>query len=117
VRARNSVLEALEYFRDMHPGISIGNMIAFLYACENEGLTILDLAHVSGFYLATASRAIRAFSEPDAEGAMPPALGLIELTSSPRGKVIQLTAAGRRVRAHLDSIIADAAPIHVAAAE
>ena len=48
--------------------ITLGNMIAFLYACENEGLTILDLSQVSGFYLATASRTIRAFSEPDADG-------------------------------------------------
>ena len=93
VRQRNAILETLELFRDLHPGITLGNMIAFMYTCENEGLTILDLAQVSGFYLATASRTIRAFSSPDADGAMSPALGLIEVTQTPRGKTIHLTDA------------------------
>jgi len=75
VRQRNAILETLELFRDLHPGITLGNMIAFMYTCENEGLTILDLAQVSGFYLATASRTIRAFSCPDADGAMSPLSG------------------------------------------
>jgi DNA-binding MarR family transcriptional regulator len=111
VRQRNSILETLELFRDLHPGITLGNMIAFMYTCENEGLTILDLAQVSGFYLATASRTIRAFSAPDAEGAMSPALGLIEVTQTPRGKTIHLTEAGRKLRAQIEEIIAEAAPI------
>ena len=111
MRQRNAILETLEMFRDLHPGITMGNMIAFMYTCENEGLTILDLAQVSGFYLATASRTIRAFSEPDADGAMSPALGLIEDTQTPRGKTIHLTAAGRKLRAQLEAIIAEAAPI------
>jgi Transcriptional regulators len=114
VRQRNALLEGLELFRDLHPGITLGNMIAFMYTCENEGLTILDLAQVSGFYLATASRTIRAFSCPDAEGAMSPALGLVELTQSPRGKTIHLTEAGRKLRAQLEEIIAEAAPIQPA---
>ena len=111
MRQRNAILETLELFRDLHPGITLGNMIAFMYACENEGLTILDLAQVSGFYLATASRTIRAFSRPDAEGAMSPALGLIEVVPTPRGKTIHLTEAGRKLRAQLEEIIAEAAPI------
>ena len=111
VRQRNAILETLELFRDLHPGITLGNMIAFMYTCENEGLTILDLAQVSGFYLATASRTIRAFSCPEAEGAMSPALGLVEVTQSPRGKTIHLTEAGRKLRAQLEDIIAEAAPI------
>jgi hypothetical protein len=111
VRQRNAILETLELFRDVYPGITIGNMIAFLYTCENEGLTILDLAQVSGFYLATASRTIRAFLEPEAEGAMSPELGLIEITPSPRGKTLHLTEAGRRLRDDLEAIIRDASPI------
>lgn len=115
VRQRNAVLEALEMFRDLHPGMTLGNMIAFMYTCENEGLTILDLAQVSGFYLATASRTIRAFSAPEADGAMSPALGLIEITQTPRGKTIHLTDAGRKLRAQLEDIIAESAPIQPSA--
>jgi DNA-binding MarR family transcriptional regulator len=111
VRRRNALLESLELFRDVYPGITIGNMIAFLYTCENEGLTILDLAQVTGFYLATASRTIRAFLEPGAEGALSPELGLVEIIQSPRGKTLHLTEAGRRFRAELQAIIAEAAPI------
>jgi hypothetical protein len=111
VRRRDALLEGLELFRDLHPAITLGNMIAFLYVCENEGLTILDLAQVSGFYLATASRTIRAFSEPGAEGAMPPALGLVRLTQTEHGKSIRLTEAGRRFRDQLEQVIAAAAPI------
>jgi DNA-binding MarR family transcriptional regulator len=117
MRQRNSVLETLELFRELHPGITLGNMIAFMYTCENEGLTILDLAQVSGFYLATASRTIRAFSQPDAEGAMSPALGLIKVTQTPRGKTIHLTEAGRKLRAEIEAIIAEASPIEPKASQ
>jgi hypothetical protein len=111
VRRRDALLEGLELFRDLYPGITLGNMIAFLYVCENEGLTILDLSQVSGFYLATASRTIRAFSEPGAVGAMPPALGLVRLAQTDYGKSIRLTDAGRRFRDQLEQVIAGATPI------
>ena len=111
VRRRNTLLEALELFRDIYPGVTIGNMISFLYVCENEGLTILDLAQLTGFYLATASRTIRTFLEPGAEGALPPELGLIEIAPSPRGKAIHLTESGRRLRDELQAIIGEANPI------
>ena len=111
MRRRDALLEGLELFRDLYPAITLGNMIAFLYVCENEGLTILDLAQVSGFYLATASRTIRAFSEPGAEGAMPPSLGLVALTQTDHGKSIRLTDAGRRFRDQLEQVIYASAPI------
>jgi hypothetical protein len=95
----------------MFPGISLGQMIALLYAFENEGLTLVDLALLSGFYLATASRGIRAFCAPGAAGALPPALGLVELRPSPRGKTIHITASGRCLRDELQAIIGEATPI------
>jgi DNA-binding MarR family transcriptional regulator len=42
---------------------------------------------------------------------MSPALGLIEVVPTPRGKTIHLTEAGRKLRAQLEEIIAEAAPI------
>ncbi len=42
---------------------------------------------------------------------MSPALGLIEVTQTPRGKTIHLTEAGRKLRRQLEEIIAEANPI------
>jgi len=66
---------------------------------------------VTGFYLATASRTIRAFLEPGADGALAPELGLIAIVPSPRGKALHLTEAGRRLRDELQGIIAEGAPL------
>ena len=111
LRTRSSLLEALELFRQLHAGVSLGQMIAFLYVAENEGLTLADLAEITGFYLATASRTIRSFAEPDADGALGPALGLIEVRHTGRGKAVFLTAAGANWRAHLNRLISAAVPI------
>lgn len=115
VRRRNALLEALELFSDLHPGISLGTMITFLYACENEGATILDLSLFTGFHVPTASRNIRTFCRPDVEGAMSPALGLVEVTKTAYGKAIHLNEAGLRFRRQLDAVIAEARPIDATA--
>mgnify|MGYP001546083655 CR=1 FL=1 len=111
MRKRDAILEALELFRDLFPGISMGHMIALLHAFENEGLTLLDLSVLCGFYLATASRAIRAFSAPDAEGALPPSLGLIELRRSPKGQTVHISEAGQHFRDQLREIIAESSSL------
>jgi DNA-binding MarR family transcriptional regulator len=111
VRRRSALVEALELFRDIHPNITMGQMLSFLYICENEGLTILDLAEVSCLYLATASRCARALAEPGSPGALDPALGLVELSVGAAGKVLRLTEQGRRVRQAFDAIIAEASPL------
>jgi len=115
VRSRNAILEALEVFRELHSGITLTNMMTFLYVCENEGLTLLDLASVSDLYLATASRTIRAFLAPDAEAALYPALNLVRIVPTPRGKTVCLSDAGRAFRDLLDEIISAAHPIRTAA--
>lgn len=112
-RRRNSMLQALELFRAMDPGLVITDLVVFLYACENEGLNVKELALVARLTEATASRRARALGEPDAPGAMSPAVGLLEAFQGDdgRARLIYLTEKGRRVRDQLQQIINAADPI------
>ena len=65
MRARNAVLQALHAFKALDPRISVNEVIAFLYAAENEGLTVQDMAQVARFTQSTASRSLRALGHPD----------------------------------------------------
>ena len=47
MRARNSVLQALHLFKALDPRVSVNEVIAFLYAAENEGLTVQEVATVA----------------------------------------------------------------------
>jgi len=112
-RRRNSLLQALETFRAMDPGLVITDLVVFLYVCENEGLNVKELAQVSRLTEATASRRARALGEPDAPGAMAPSIGLVEAFQGDdgRARLIFLTEKGRQVRDQLQSVIGAADPI------
>lgn len=112
-RRRNSLLQALETFRAMDPGLVITDLVVFLYVCENEGLNVKELAQVSRLTEATASRRARALGEPDAPGAMAPSVGLVEAFQGDdgRARLIYLTERGRQVRDQLQEVIGAADPI------
>jgi DNA-binding MarR family transcriptional regulator len=108
MRTRNAVLQALHFFKSLDPRVSVNEVIAFLYAAENEGLTVQEVAYLAGFTQSTASRSLRALGRPDSEWSQAPALGLLEAYLNPhdgRSHVIQLTGHGREVRDRLDAII------------
>ena len=108
MRARNALLQALHQFKALDPRVSVNEVIAFLYAAENEGLTVQDLAQVSGLTQSTASRSLRALGPWSSTWSQPPALGLVEAYLNPddaRSHVIQLTDHGRDIRDRLDAII------------
>jgi DNA-binding MarR family transcriptional regulator len=114
VRARDSLLQALLVFKALDARVSVNEIVAFLYTCENEGLTVQELADVAGLTQSTASRSVRALGPAGSEWAQPPALGLVEAYLNPndgRSHVIQLSEQGRDVRDRLDAIIRDAVPI------
>ena len=114
MRARNSLLQALHAFKALDPRISVNELIAFLYAAENEGLTVQDMAHVARLTQSTASRSLRALGPQGSEWSQPPALGLLEAFLNPddgRSHVIHLSPAGRELRDQLDEIIAQSVPI------
>ena len=114
MRARNAVLQAIALFKAMDARVSVNEVICFLYAAENEGLTVQDMADLAGMTQSTASRSLRALGPPESPWSQPPALGLLEAYLNPtdaRSHVIHLTAAGRALRDRLDAIIRDARPI------
>jgi DNA-binding MarR family transcriptional regulator len=108
MRTRNALLQSLHLLKGLDPRISVNEVIAFLYAAENEGLTVQELAAVARFTQSTASRSLRALGPEGSEWSQPPALGLVEAYLNPqdaRSHVIQLSARGREVRDQLDAII------------
>jgi DNA-binding MarR family transcriptional regulator len=108
MRTRNSVLQALHLFKALDPRVSVNEAIVFLYAAENEGLTVQDVARLAGFTQSTASRSLRALGPAASPWSQAPALGLVEPFLNPhdgRSHVVQLTARGQQVRNQLDDII------------
>ena len=114
MRQRDCVLEALTAFRAMNPRVSVNEIVAFLYVCENEGLSVQELAYVSGMSQSAASRNLRALGPAGSPWTQPPALGLVEPYLRPtdsRSHVLHLSAEGERMRARLDEIIRRAVTI------
>lgn len=108
MRTRNSILQALHLMKTLDARISVNEVIAFLYAAENEGLTVQEMACVAGLTQSTASRSLRALGPAGSDWSQPPALGLVEAYLNPndaRSHVVQLSAKGREMRDRLDRII------------
>lgn len=114
MRPRNTVLACLHLFKTLDPRVSVNEIMAFLYVCENEGLTVQDLAVVGRLTQSTASRSLRALGPADSEWSLQPALGLVRAYLHPndgRSHVIQLTERGLDMRERLDDLIRQAEPI------
>lgn len=114
MRKRNTVLAAAERFRALDPGVTLTQFAAFLYVCENEGLSVSELAVALGGTRATASRVARSLGAPEESEGAASRLGLV--TAKPdrddlRGKSLILTRAGRALRAEVDDLIRQARPI------
>ena len=114
-RRRNAVLETLELLRGCERSVNLTQVIAFLYICENEGLSISELALMLKTSRATASRVARSLTEPGYGLTLPPSWGLVEVFAdedpgSP-SKGLHLTQAGRDLRSRIGDIIREAQPI------
>ena len=59
LRPRDTLLEALLALKALEPRISVNEIVAFLYTCENEGLSVQELAYVARLTQSTASRSLR----------------------------------------------------------
>ena len=98
----------------LEPRISVNEIMAFLYTCENEGLSVQELAFVARLTQSTASRSLRSLGLPGSAWAQPPALGLVDAFLNPadaRSHVIHLTDKGRELRDRLDAMIRRAVTI------
>ena len=111
LRRRNAVLETVEVLRRHDPTINMTQVRAFLYICENEGLSVSELAELLTTTRATGSRVARSMACENAPESLSPYLGLVVIAPSERGeslKSIRLTALGRQFKARIDAIIAQA---------
>src|SRR3954469_45762 len=105
MRQRDCILEALSAFRALSARITVGEIVAFLYTCENEGLSVQELAFVAGLSQSAASRNVRALGRPGSTWATAPALGLVEPYLHPsdgRSHLLHLTEDGEQLRDRLD---------------
>ena len=95
-------------FRGMSSKVSLSEVIAFLYICENEGLSVQELAYVTGMSQSAASRNLRGLGRPGTPWAKSPALGLVDPFLRPtdqRSHVLHLSEAGEALRDRLDGVI------------
>lgn len=113
MRKRNTILAALECFRDISPTVVLSDLVVFLYVCENEGLNVTELAHLARMTEASASRRARAMGPPDMPYTLAPSMDLIGGFQGVDGRerLMYLTEKGVALRARLDDIIARAQPI------
>jgi DNA-binding MarR family transcriptional regulator len=114
MRRRNAGLDIMERMRAQGEGMTFNAMLVWMYVAENEGINVSDLARVCRVTEATASRSARSLAAPGTQGALPPSLGLLELRQDPydgRGRLLYLTATGRKLRDVIDATIKDAVTI------
>jgi DNA-binding MarR family transcriptional regulator len=114
MRPRNTLLASLHLFKTLDPRVSVNEIMAFLHVCENEGLTVQELADAGRLTQSTASRSLRALGPADSEWSLQPALGLVRAYLHPndgRSHVVQLTERGLDLRERLDGLIRGAEPI------
>ena len=113
-RRRDTILAAIEAFREESLPRSLTGLTLFLYICENEGLTVSELAHVARVHVAMAARIVKTMAGEAHETPLAPERVIFELRSSPedkRLKLIYLTGRGRQIRVRLEQLIRDAVPI------
>lgn len=114
MRQRDSLLEALLAFRSLSTHVTVSEIIAFLYTCENEGLSVQELAFITRMSQSAASRSLRGLGRPGTPWAQSPTLGLVEPFLRPsdgRSHVLHLTEDGERLRDRLDAMIRKAVTI------
>jgi DNA-binding MarR family transcriptional regulator len=117
-RSRDTILQAALSFRSARPGLSLSDLIAFLYIAENPGISFAELAHVSQINKMTVSRIVRRLSGDEgevADAAGAAALVRVEPNAADdRSLVVFLTAEGRALCDEADSAIKRAIPIDAA---
>lgn len=109
-RRRSTILAAVETFMSIDPGITLNSVLVFLYVAENQGLTISELAAVSGLQKPTASRCVRSLAERGSPDALPPYLGLIGVRRgglARNSKTLSLSPAGMDLCQRLERHIGD----------
>ena len=114
MRRRNTILAALEVFRGEDLPRSLSSFLLFLYVCENEGLTVSELAHVTRTSVAMTARIVKMLAGDTTETPLAPERSIFMLRDSPldrRLKLVHLSSRGRLLRNRFEALIEEASPI------
>lgn len=110
MRRRSALLEAMELLRSVNPDFTVSQLVALLYiADEEEPLPLPDLRRRAGMSNDGAWKSVQALTEvedPDGD-----TLVTVDRWAMRAIVAVELGEAGKRLRAALDEIIADAVPI------
>lgn len=113
-RERDSVLAGLDLIREIHSDLSLVDISVLLLVAEQPGISRSELALQLNISTETASRSLRTFAGPEFKNALHPALGLIEIVTSPDDGLTRrayLTADGTAVVRKLNAFIAEGVQI------
>jgi hypothetical protein len=110
MRKRSALLEAMELLRGVNPDFTVNQIVALLYiADEDEPVPLPDLRRRAGMSSDGAWKTVQALTEiEDPEGDV---LVTVDRWAMRAIVAAELGEAGRRLRAALDGIIAEATPI------
>lgn len=106
MRASEGVLDWLMLVKARAPGLSLGQLAAFLNTARNEGVRMTELADLCRESVANTSRYVRSMTAADYPGSLGEAYGLLELqrgAHDARVRHVLLTAEGRALIEALDA--------------
>ena len=113
-RRRDTLLAGIERMLKTKPDLNLMMIRIFLYAAENPGASVGELADLCGTTDATASRNLKALGDPATAGAEGPLLATEPSATDARGLAVVTTAAGDALVADLERLIHAATPIRAA---
>ena len=106
MRAADGVLDWLMQVKARAPGLSLGQVAAFLHTARNEGVRMTELADLCRESVANTSRYVRSMTAADYPGSLGEAHGLLELqrgAQDARVRHVLLSADGRALIQALDA--------------
>lgn len=98
MRGADGVLDWLMQVKARAPGLSLGQLAAFLHTARNEGVRMTELADLCRESVANTSRYVRSMTAADYPGSLGEAHGLLELqrgAHDARVRHVLLSADGR----------------------
>lgn len=105
MRGVDGVLDWLMQVKARAPGLSLGQLAAFLHTARNEGVRMTELADLCRESVANTSRYVRSMTAADYPGSLGEAHGLLELQRGARDARVRhvlLSADGRALLEALD---------------
>lgn len=101
----NTLFAAVAAMRSACPRLTLRQAILFLYVCENEGLSLHELAFVSRVGDATTSRGVKMLSSQDPERLPAPLLRVRPHPEDKRVVLIYLAEPGKALKAEIARVI------------